>query len=812
MEQLNNQNITVKPNDKGEDTSAYSLRDILEMVVANWYWFVISIGVCMVVAVYYVYSTPKIYNRSATIMIKDSRRGGSAAAIFADLSSMKAIPNVDNEMFILGSKRLMEKVVDTLDLNIRYTFSGKVRTIDLYGRSPFIAEFPGGLDWQSLRLDVIPVDSARIKLTNFLLAGQEDPDPTIIWAVPGQDVMTPIGMIRISPTAYYDSYRDRTVNVTKSPLESTALRYKNALSVSMAVKESSIILLSINDVNPKRAEDLLNALMRAYDDDIKADKNVVLEVTKDFINNRIVEITRELESIDQAAQTYSERHNVVDLSSQTSLSIEEANKYKTEAIGIETQKMLVKSIREYMNDPTRIWEVVPTAGLNDQYIINAIAEYNGGLLQRRKLLESSSERNPVVQQASSLLNSQRQAILSYVDNLLNQYEVSLRNARAQEEASTKQYMSAPMKLIGQTSIERKQRIKSEQYIYLLNKQEENELGRAVSSSESRIIDAAYGSNSPVAPQTMTILLIALVLGCAIPFGVIIVLNMLNTSVRGRKDIEDAMSIPMLGEVPQYSGKQQTRGFLVKENGKDAISEAFRMIRSNLGFMRHGNKSQVIMITSTSAASGKTFTALNLSYTLATSGKKVVIIDNDMRKRSLSKQLGGRSVAMGLSRYLSDENVSVDELINPSKSHANLDVIFAGLQPPNPAELLMGERLDQLIAELRERYDYIVIDSVPALMVADAIIADRVCDLCIYVIREGKMDRRMLPDVQRLADTKRLHNMSVILNGVRDMTKRYGYGYGYRYGYYGYTYTYSEGDDVSIWSSLSRKIRGWMGRR
>ncbi len=809
-QQLNNRNVTPRPTDNRDDMSGYSLRDILEMVFANWYWFFISIGFCMVVAVYYIYTTPKVYQRQATIMIKDSRRGGSAAAIFADLSSMKTIPNVDNEMYILGSKRLMEMVVDTLNLNINYTYSGKARTYDLYGRSPFVVEFPNDLAWQSLTLEAIPTDSGRIKLTNFQLDDQEEPDPTIVWATLGQETITPVGIVRISPTAYYDTYLDRTIRISKSELEQTALQYKNALNVSLAKKESSIILLSINDINAKRAEDILNALMQSYDDDVRADKDVVLEATKEFLSQRIGEVTTELENIDQAAQSYSERHNVVDLSSQTSLSISEAQRYKTEAIGIETQKMLVGSIREYMLDPARVWEVVPTAGLNDQYIISAIAEYNEGLLQRRKLLESSSERNPVVQQASSLLNSQRQAILSYVDNLLGQYDVTLRNARTQEAASTKQYMTAPMKLVGQTSIERKQKIKSEQYIYLLGKQEENELGRAVASSESRVIDSAYGSNIPVAPKSMMILLLAFVLGCAIPIGVIILLNLMNTTIRGRKDIEDALSIPMLGEVPISTAKH-TKGFVVKENGKDSVSEAFRILRSNLGFMKTGSKSQVIMVTSTNASSGKTFTTLNLSYTLATSGKRVVIVDNDMRKRSLSKQIGGRSVAMGLSKYLSDESVSVDELINPSKVHDNLDIVYAGLQPPNPAELLMGERWEQLIAALRERYDYIIIDSVPALMVADAIIANRVCDLCIYVIREGRMDRRMLPDVQRLADTNRLHNMSVVLNGVRNMTKRYGYGYGYRYGHYGYTYTYSEDEGTTLWSTIKRRVRGWIDR-
>ncbi len=799
MEEKNN----TQSSQKKEEHKVYSLRDILEMVIANWYWFILSIGVCMMFAVYYVYKTPKVYQRSATIMIKDSRRGGSAAAIFADLSSMKAIPNVENEMFILGSKRLMEAVVDTLDLNVTYTISGKVRTHDLYDKTPFRVTFPGGLDWQAVKFTAVPIDSSKVKLTNFQLANQESVDRTEIFAKPGEDTATPVGVVRVVPTAYYDSQSNQEITVCKFPLEQTALRYKNALKVSMAAKESSIILLTINDVNPKRAEDVLNGLMAAYDDDVREDKNIVLEATKEFIAQRIAEVALELEEIDRDAQSYSEKHNVVDLTSQTSLSLTEANKYRNEAIRIETQKMLVKSIREYMSDADHLWEVVPTAGLDDAYIINTIAAYNEGLLQRRKLLDSSSDRNPVVQQLSSSLNSQRQAILSYIDNLLKQYEVSLKKAREQEEASTQQYMSAPMKHTGQMSIERRQAIKSEQYAYLLSKQEENELGRVASSSETRVIDFAYGSNTPVSPKTTLIMIIAFVLGCAIPFGVIIVLNLLNTTVRGRKDIEDALTIPMLGEIPQSSSKHN-EGVIVKDNGKDAISEAFRMVRSSLNFMKVGSGCQVLMVTSTNASSGKTFTSLNLAYMLAASGKRVIVVDNDMRKRSLSKQLGGRSVTMGLSKYLSDESVGISELINNSKVHDNLDVIYAGLQPPNPAELLMGERWDAIIAELRTRYDYVVIDSVPALVVADAVIADRVCDLCLYIIREGRMDRRMLPDVQRMADSKRLHNMAVILNGVRDMTKRYGYGYGYRYGYY--SYTYGENEKVSLWRRIRRKFR------
>lgn len=799
-------------NKEKEDSVSYSLRDIVEMVVANWYWFVISIGVCMVFAAYYVYKTPKIYNRSATIMIKDSRRGGSAAAIFADLQSMKAIPNVDNEMFILGSKRLMEFVVDTLNLNVDYFYKGKIRTADLYRRNPISVNFVNGLDWQSLMFNVIPLDSERVELTNFMVPGQDEPDATKLIARLGRDVNTPVGVISVTPTAYYYDYMKKPVLVRKVPVETAALRFKSALKVSMAEKESSIIVLSINDVNPQRAEDVLNAVMKAYDDDVKADKKIVLDITADFIDKRIVDVGDELEGIDKQAQNYSVEHNVVDLTSQTTLSITEANKYKTARVDIETQKSLVRSVQQYMLDPDKLWEVVPTAGINDEYIIKAIAEYNDGILMRRKQIENSSDKNRTVLSMTSVLNSQRQAILSYIDNLIRQYDVSLRSAKTQEAFSTSQYLTAPVKMSGQQSIERKLKIKEEQYAYLLNKREENELGRAVASSESRVIDSAYGSSAPVSPKKDLIFLLAFIIGCALPFAVIIILNIVNTTVRGRKDIEDNLSIPMLGEVPLYVGKATTSGYLVKENGKDAISEAFRMLRSNLGFMNVAGKCQVLMVTSTNAGAGKTFTSMNLALTLAASERKVVIVDNDMRKRSLSKQLGGRSVALGLSKYLSDESVTVESLINTEKGHKNLDVIFAGLQPPNPAEMLMSHRFDELIQKLRTMYDYIVIDSVPAMMVADAFISDRVCDLSIYVIREGHLDRRLLPDIQRLSDNKRLYNMSVVLNGVRDMTKRYGYGYGYRYGYYGYTYTYGEGEDKkSLYRRLRHKVRKYINK-
>ena len=303
------------------------------------------------------------------------------------------------------------------------------------------------------------------------------------------------------------------------------------------------------------------------------------------------------------------------------------------------------------------------------------------------------------------------------------------------------------------------------------------LTKAIADNNARIIDPAYGSSTPAAPRSVIILFIALLFGLATPFGIIYLMEILDTTIRGRKDIEDKLSIPFLGDIPEYHGSTRQGSVVVRDNGRDSVSEAFRLIRSNLGFMSvKSGKLQIIMVTSSNPHAGKTFVTTNLAMTLALADKKVVIVDLDLRRRTLSKQMGQRDNRNGVSGYISGTIANLNDIVFQSGLHENLDIIFAGLQPPNPAEMLLSEKFDEFMADLRKRYDYVVIDSVPAMAVADALITDRLADLTIYVIREGLLDRRQLPDIEKLYREKKFHNMSIVLNGSTGGARR-GYGYG-----------------------------------
>ncbi|WP_301704848.1 polysaccharide biosynthesis tyrosine autokinase, partial [uncultured Parabacteroides sp.] len=413
-----------------------------------------------------------------------------------------------------------------------------------------------------------------------------------------------------------------------------------------------------------------------------------------------------------------------------------------------------------------------------------IGEFNEMLLKRDKLISNSSSKNPVVQDLNNSLIAMKQTIIRSVDNLIVGLNIKIKNIRAQEEQTSRRISAVPTQQKEVLSVERRQKIKEELYLYLLNKREENELTQRMTESNARIIDPAAGSNAPVAPKAMMILLASVVLGCAIPAGVLWLLMVSDTKVRSRKDVEGVLSVPFLGEIPMRDKKDKNE-VVVHENGRDSVSEAFRIVRTNMDFMRVKEKNmQVVMFTSFNPGAGKTFVSINLAMSFALTHKKVVLVDLDIRKGTLSSHV--QVSDMGVTNYLSGRIDNIDEIIRKGELYDKLDIIHAGPVPPNPAELLLSDRLEALIAELRGRYDYIILDNVPAGVVADAVIVNRVADLTIYVVRAGKMDRRVLPEVEKLYREGKLRNMSLILNGTVYKHGAYGYHYGYGYGYgYGY---------------------------
>lgn len=768
----------------------FSLTDFLHLVLKNWYWFIISIVVCLAAATFYIKKTPKTYVRTATILVKDSRKGGNSDLIaFSDVAGVNTRKSVDNELVILKSNKLRHDVARRLRLDINYTDKVGLRPRNLYGISPIAMTIINDNETDSFAFTLTIGADSTVSLTNFAGTGVNETAATsTITANIGDTINTPIGSIIINPTLYYNqNEKGHVIHVSKTSIASAA--GLASVNVSLADKNSSIIAISKTDSNPRRAEDVINTLITCYEDDTKTDKKRISEATAAFISDRLTLISGELGDVDEDVANFKQAHQMVSLESEAARNMSESDRFRMEGLQLENQIRMSNFIKDYLLDPSHTNDLIPAAVVvSDIAISSNIASYNETLIRRDKLLANSSISNPMIQEIDSQLSAIRRSIIASIDNQIATLNIQLDNIRTQENRAANRVSAIPRQEKQIQSITRQQKIKEELYLYLLNKREENEIALNVIEGNARIIDPAYGSNTPVAPQTTTILLVALVLGLAFPMMILYVIELLNTTIRGRKDLEENLSIPFLGEVPLHKGSMD-HGIVVRDNSTDPVSEAMRIIRSNMAFMKvQSERLQTIMVTSSNPSAGKTFISSNLAMSLALTNKRVVLIDFDLRRRTLSKEFGQRHNRKGLSSYLAGTLTDLSDIIFSSNMNANFDIIYSGPQPPNPAEMLMSEKLDKMIEELKKRYDYVIIDAVPSMMVADAQIINRLADLTIYVVREGLLDRRQLPDIERLYTSGKFSNMSLILNGASGQS-----GYGYRHGY-GYQYGYGYGQD------------------
>lgn len=779
-----------------EEENELNIMDLARMGLANWHWFVLSIVVCMAFAFFYLKSRPYVYTRTASVLIKDEMRGAqltTEASAFEELNMLNVKSSVDNEVLIFKSKRLMEEVARRLRLDVSYKVHRRLRDIELYTQSPVVLRFPDATAGMNFSLTVTPLSEREVRLSDFPEPEDSIPPVKEIKAFLNDTVETPVGRVVVQPSLYYteDVYGE-PVYVRKNNLKAVAMACNAGLQSVLASKTATIINLSLNDAVPQRAEDIINTLIDVYNEDAVNDKNRIAVNTSNFINDRLIIIEKELGGVDSEIETYKKENRLTDIKSEAGVYLQTTSRYQQENLELENQRTLAGYIRDYLTDPAKRADLIPSnTGISDVNIENQIREYNELLLKRDKLIGNSSERNPVVMDLNNSLAAMRQTIIRTVDNLIASLNIKIRNTVEQETQTMRRIAAVPTQQKYVLSVERQQKIKEALYLYLLNKREENALSMSITESNARIIDPATGSGVPVSPKVKMVLLAAFALGCAIPAGILWLLTVLDTRVRSRKDVEEKLSAPFLGEIPLRERKKGEDGLIVRENGRDTVSEAFRIVRTNMDFMRAGVENmQVVMFTSLNVAAGKTFVSSNLAVSLAMAGKKVVLVDLDIRKGTLSGQI--HSSKSGITNYLSGKLTEVADLIQPGEYHPNLDVIANGPVPPNPAELLLSDRLDLLVAELRKRYDYVILDNVPSNMIADAVIVNRVADLTIYVIRAGTMDRRQLPEIEKLFRQKKFRNMAVLLNGVKYRHSRYGYyKYGYYgyYGYYGQTYGY-----------------------
>lgn len=772
------------------------IQDLWSMFVPKWYWFAISLFITLTIAVLYLLSTPPIYTRTAAILVKDNSKSSSSTSAmndFSDLGIFKSNTNINNELLTLKSPTLMTEVVNRLGLNETFTIRKGLKNVDLYKVSPVTITF---CDKTEVPLSfTIKFSSKEAFAISELEISGEDIGETLS-AQMGDSIQTSAGIMIVSPTQEFtDAFIGTSIRYVRGSVRAAVDTYSNALVAELGNEDATIINLSINDTSIRKAEDILNTLIEVYNENWIRDKNQIAVSTSQFISDRLGVIESELGHVDENISSYKSEHLLPDVQAASSLYMAQSAENNKELSTLNNQLSTAQYIRRELNTKQLDQTLPANSGIVSANIETQISEYNNLVLDRNRLIANSSEKNPLVKNMASSLQSMQRTIIQSVDNLIVSLNTQIRSLRRQEEVTTNRLASNPNQAKYLLSVERQQKVKEELYLYLLQKREENELSQAFTAYNTRLITAPRGSMFPTAPRKMNILLVAFAVGLLVPAVGIFMKENMNTKVRGRKDLEN-LSIPFIGEIPQYSGtkkkwwefkhrkRQDMKIIVVNEGNRNIINEAFRVLRSNMDFMASKDNNQhVFVLTSFNPGSGKSFLAINIAISFAIKKKKILVIDGDLRHRTVSSYVD--SPNKGLSDYLNNQIEDWKEIIVSYKGYTNLHILPIGTIPPNPTELLEDSKLSMLIEALRPEYDYIFIDCPPVDIVADAQIIEKWADRTIFVVRSGLLDRSMLSELENMYTGKRFKNLSMILNGTESTGGRYGYRYGYHYGYASY---------------------------
>ena len=823
MEAINSNNTaTVVRNRRQKNASNNSgleetltLRDILDTFVANWIWFLLSVIICLALAKLYLATKPFIYQRQAVMLVKDDngqsgRRSNIGTDALMQLNGVLSGASVKNEIYILHSFQLAQEVAKNLNLDVMYNIRIGLRNVSLYDNRPFTVEFI--TDFEVPATFMFTIDSKRggtISDVKFGVPMEEsDFKAKVEW---GKVTKTPFGDFVATPNEkYLEQAVGSTIEVRRISVENAAIMLYNKVSSGEIDKESTLVRITCTDTNIQRADDILNGLLDAYKRSIIEDKNQIANSTSKFIEDRIDLIHKELNDVEGQMADFKQNSGLVDIKASSDAYITQSNSARQRTVQAETQYSMVQYLVDYLSQNVAAGGLIPTmGGISDPGITSQISNYNQMMLNRNRLAENTSENSPTIVDLDKNLEQMKTAILASLKGYSASLKLQVDRARREEAGLTAGLHAVPQKEKKVIDIARQQSIKETLYTYLLNKREETALQLAITEANIRVVEQPFGNRSPIAPRTKVILGIAFIIGILVPFLYFQLRKLFDTTVHGRKDVEKYTTIPILGEVPHSQVGIRDSEIIVEEDKDDILSEAFRLIRFNMPFIN--KDARVIMLTSTMPGEGKTFISGNFAATLGLTGKKVVLIDADIRKRTRSR-LSEVAGNLGLTSYLSDAFDDVFSLVVPKSEKCNLDILPAGIAAPNPTELLMSPRLEKCIEELKTRYDYVVIDNVPAQVVADAGIVNRVVDLTIYVLRETKVDRRYLPELERLHQEKKFNHLCIVINDSRGKSKRYGYGYGYSYGYgYGYGYGREE-KKKSLWKRFKKLFRRNKRRR
>ena len=794
---MSEQNTT--PREEKEES--VNIHALLLKYLVYWHWFAISVVVFLAVAWIYLRFQPPVYNVSAAVLIQEEdskgmNAAGSPLSAIQDFGMFSVTNNFDNEVEVLHSRTLIKEVITTLNL---YTSLSEKRVFGyatpLYRDAPLrlfmTAEEADRLE-SPIRLDMEYTPDGKLDVEASFVRNEEKETLTGHFEQFPAVFTTPVGVLSfMSNDSVTIEEPVRLKGFVCSPTF-MAEAYSEKFTVEPTSKTTTIAQLSLKNTDKNRAVDFINTLVERYNQNANNDKNEVAAKTAEFIEERLEIINRELGNTENELASFKQRSGLTDISSNAQIALEESAKYNQQRVQNETQISIVKFLRDYINNPKNANEVIPSnVGVEDQKLSTAVEQYNTLLGERKRLLLTSSEENPAVKKIDVSLDAMRRSVQATVAASLRSLQIAKADIDRQATKFEGRISQAPEQEKEFMSIARQQEIKATLYTMLLQKREENAITLAATANNGRIIEEALPDIYPVSPKKKMIYLAALILGIALPVGIIYVRDLLKYRIENREDVEKITKVPVIGEIP-LEKKPERGAIVIQENRNDMMEEVFRGVRTNLLFMLKSDE-RVIMFTSTMPGEGKSFVAGNIAVSLAFMGKKVVIVGLDIRKPGLNKVFNLSKRVAGITNYLSDpDHTDLFDMIQPSDISENLDILPGGPVPPNPTELVARTTLEDVVETLKQHYDYIILDTAPIGMVTDSALIARVANALVYVCRADYTPKGGYGYINTLKNELKFSALCTVLNGI-DLTSRknsYSYGYGKKYGYgYGKRYGY-----------------------
>jgi len=783
------------------DEEKVNYQELLFRYIIHWPWFVASVLICLIGAWGYLYFQIPVYQVSASIIIKDDKKGGNSGS--ADLENLglggviTSAQSIDNEIEVLRSKTILKEVVNNLELYITYYDEDEFPRQEMYKTSPVVVNLT------AQEADKLP----NAALIDMKLASDGGLDVNLkvglneynkrfdkLPAVFPTNVGTFGFTLRDSlSNGQVEGQKDvRHISAVVSQPFGVAKGYQWALTIAPTSKATSVATVSLVNTNIRRGQDFINKLMEMYNRNTNNDKNEVAEKTREFINERIKIIDEELGNTEEKLETFKRNAGLTDISSDAQLAVSGNAEYEKKRVENGTQINLVRDLAKYINNPLNEYEVLPSnIGLTDNGLTTQLERYNELVIERKRLLRTSTENNPMIINLDMSIRAMRANVKTAIDGTLQGLLIVKADLDREASRFSRRISDAPGQERQYVSIARQQEIKAGLYLMLLQKREENAITLAATANNAKIIDEPAAEGGPVSPKPKMIYMIAFVLGVGLPIGVIFLIGLTKFKIEGRGDVEKLTRLPIVGDVPLTAEK--TGSITVFENQNNLMSETFRNVRTNLQFML-GNGQKVILVTSTVSGEGKSFISANLAVSLSLLGKKVVIVGLDIRKPGLNKVFNIARKEQGITQYLSNSEKNLMDLVLASDVSKSLYILPGGTVPPNPTELLARDGLDKAIETLKKNFDYVILDTAPVGMVTDTLLIGRVADLSVYVCRADYTRKAEFTLINELAENNKLPNLCTVINGLDLQQKKYGYYYGYgKYGkYYGYGKRYGYG--------------------